>query len=107
MALKNDNQKSVSQLNRLDQICDRFERAWNEGSSPRIEDYLAEVTASEHATVLRELLGLEIHYRRQRREQPTAEKYLTSEAGAPDNEFGANEAQRASDGRGCLYNHIT
>jgi serine/threonine-protein kinase len=77
MASEKKTSQSISQLNRLNRLCDRFERAWREGSSPRIEDYLVQVADAERAELLQELLSLEIHYRRQRGELPTADEYLS------------------------------
>jgi tRNA A-37 threonylcarbamoyl transferase component Bud32 len=93
MALEENNPQSISRLNRLNQLCDRFERAWREGSSPRIEDYLVEVAEAERAELLRELLSLEIHYRRQRREQPAMDEYRSR---FPQLDRAALEAELAS-----------
>ncbi len=64
---------------RLDGICDRFERAWQEAGAgdcpPRLEDYVAEVAAAERTDLLRELIPLDIAYRRDRGEQPLATDY--------------------------------
>src|SRR5437016_831894 len=51
-------------LRRVEQICDRFEAACKAGQRPRIEDYLPEVPAREQSALLRELILLEIDYRR-------------------------------------------
>jgi hypothetical protein len=45
---------------RVDQACDRFEKAWNEGQAPRIEDYLAEVPEPDRLPLFREMLALEM-----------------------------------------------
>jgi WD40 repeat protein len=55
------NNQSPSLLQRIDVICDRFERAWRQ--RPRIEDYLAEVESDEQEPLLRELLKVELAYR--------------------------------------------
>jgi serine/threonine protein kinase/formylglycine-generating enzyme required for sulfatase activity len=54
----------LSQGLRIDQVCNRFEDAWEGGQRPRIEDYLGEVNEAEQPGLLRELLGMEIQYRR-------------------------------------------
>jgi serine/threonine-protein kinase len=77
MAFEKKPSQSISRLNRLNWLCDRYERAWREGSSPRIEDYLVRVGDAERAELIRELLSLEIHYRRQRGEQSAVDEYLT------------------------------
>jgi serine/threonine protein kinase/WD40 repeat protein len=60
---------------RIDEICDRFEQAWKAGSRPRIEDYLGDCAEPERSVLLRELIALEIDYRRRAGEQPQAEEY--------------------------------
>jgi serine/threonine protein kinase len=64
---------------RLDAICDRFEQAWQAvpagAPRPRLEDYVAEVTAAERSDLLRELIPLDITYRRDHGEQPQATDY--------------------------------
>ena len=61
----------------LDRACDAFEKAWKAGQRPSIQQVLAEAPAGEalRARLLRELLGLEVSYRRQRGELPTPEEY--------------------------------
>jgi tetratricopeptide (TPR) repeat protein/tRNA A-37 threonylcarbamoyl transferase component Bud32 len=62
---------------RIDTACQAFETAWKaaarSGSRPRIEDYLATVEEGERWPLLRELVALELHYRRQ--EPPSLEEY--------------------------------
>jgi tetratricopeptide (TPR) repeat protein len=59
----------------VDKICDRFEDAWKQGQRPRIEDYLAILAEPGRSTLLRELIKLDIVYRRRAGENPTAEDY--------------------------------
>jgi WD40 repeat protein len=64
----------------LDQVCDRFERAWRStGASdppPRIEDYLpAGVAGTEQAALLAELIALDVAYRKRRGEVLHADHY--------------------------------
>jgi tetratricopeptide (TPR) repeat protein len=61
---------------RADRECDRFEAAWRVGQRPRLEDHLAAVPEPERPALLRELLPLEIDYRRLAGERPAAEEYL-------------------------------
>jgi serine/threonine protein kinase len=61
---------------RVDQACDRFEKAWKDRQGPRIEAYLAEVPEPEQMPLLRELLALELELRRNVGETPTPEEYL-------------------------------
>jgi WD40 repeat protein/serine/threonine protein kinase len=64
---------------RIDAVCGRFEEAWKAvvvgGARPAIEAYLAGVAEPEHPALLRELLLLEMDYRKRLGEQPTREEY--------------------------------
>ncbi len=64
---------------RLDGICDRFEKAWHGAGAadprPWLEDYVAEVPKEERPYLLRELIPLDIEYRRDHGEQPQAADY--------------------------------
>jgi tetratricopeptide (TPR) repeat protein len=64
----------------VDRICDAFEKAWRQarsgGTAPRIEDYLDRVPEPDRPLLLYELLGLELDYRQQKGEEPTAAEYL-------------------------------
>jgi serine/threonine-protein kinase len=59
-----------SLTDRVDEACDRFEAAWLAGTRPRIEDYLPETAGPERESYLRELLTLELAYRRRDGERP-------------------------------------
>jgi tetratricopeptide (TPR) repeat protein len=63
-------------LRRAEEECDRFEAAWRAGLRPRIEDHLAGVPEAERPALLRELLLLELDYRRLAGERPGGEEYL-------------------------------
>jgi hypothetical protein len=62
-------------LRRVDQACDRFEEAWKAGERPRIEDFLAAAPEAERAALFRELLLLELFFRRRNGESPDLEEY--------------------------------
>jgi serine/threonine protein kinase len=55
--------------------CEPFEQAWKAGQRPRIEDYLGDTPQSERSALLRELIALDIYYRRQAGEDPQPEEY--------------------------------
>src|SRR3989442_11174438 len=55
---QNDSPSRVMQ--RIDQVCDQFERDWNSGLNPRIEDYFASWTENERDELLRSLLRVEL-----------------------------------------------
>ena len=59
----------------VDDVCDRFERAWRAGQRPAIEAHLDDVPASERLVLLRELVLLDIPYRRHVGETPRPEDY--------------------------------
>jgi WD40 repeat protein/tRNA A-37 threonylcarbamoyl transferase component Bud32 len=63
----------------LDEACDQFEAVCQQAGScgplPHIEDYLAGMVEPERMALVRELIPLEIHYRRQRGETPRPENY--------------------------------
>jgi hypothetical protein len=60
----------------IDEACDRFEGRWRAGQRPVVEDYLGAVPESARDELLRELLRLEIDYRRRGGEQPALADYL-------------------------------
>jgi tRNA A-37 threonylcarbamoyl transferase component Bud32 len=67
---------SASLLAAVDAVCLRFEGAWKTATRrPRLEQYLDEAAAPVRPLLLRELLGLELDYRRQLGEEPAAAEY--------------------------------
>src|SRR5690242_6327789 len=60
---------------RLDPICDRFEDDWLEGRRPRLEEFLDRAPEADRPALLGELLALEMDYRLEHGEQPTAAEY--------------------------------
>lgn len=48
----------------VDRICDEFESAWQQGRRPEIDAYLERVGPQERGELLRELICIEIEYRR-------------------------------------------
>src|SRR5437764_14976572 len=70
----------LSRARHVDQRCDQFEAAWQaagQGSAiPRLEDYVTGVPEPEHGILLRELLVLDLDYRRRAGQQPQAAEYL-------------------------------
>jgi len=68
--------RTEAAIRRRDRECDRFETAWKAGKRPRLEDYLTGVPAPERAALLRDLIVLEIDYRRLSGEHPTAAEFL-------------------------------
>jgi serine/threonine protein kinase/formylglycine-generating enzyme required for sulfatase activity len=70
---------SSASAQRVDAICDGFEAAWKAaratGARPEIEQYLGAASGQEHATLVAELIQLDVHYRRGQGEQPRPEDY--------------------------------
>src|SRR5262245_6903982 len=60
---------------RLEEVCCRFEHSWRVGPRPRLEDFLAGAEGFERQVLLRELLELDVHYRRRAGEVPTVGDY--------------------------------
>jgi serine/threonine protein kinase len=54
----------LSRACRIDSACDRFETAWKTGNQPQIEDHLDEIAGPERLFLARELILLDVHYRR-------------------------------------------
>jgi hypothetical protein len=67
---------SLSLLKRVDQVCSRFEEAWKAGRRPRIEDYLKDASGPVRFQVLRQLLQIDVAYRRQMQETLGPEEYV-------------------------------
>jgi serine/threonine protein kinase len=51
---------------RINKVCDRFEAAWRSSSAVRLEDYLEGWQGRERTALLRELVPLDVDYRRAR-----------------------------------------
>jgi serine/threonine protein kinase len=60
----------------LDRACDAFESDWQAGRRPSIEQFLAEAPPALRNELLRELLELEVAYRKRAGESPTLGEYL-------------------------------
>jgi hypothetical protein len=58
----------------IDRICDRFEDAWQAGHRPDISEF-ADGRGPDRLALLRELLRLDVEYRRRAGEQPTEAEY--------------------------------
>ena len=60
---------------RLDKTCDGFEAAWRAGQRPRLEDFLAEVDGPARVVLLRDLIAVDVDYRRLAGEMPQPDDY--------------------------------
>jgi hypothetical protein len=59
----------------INAAADRFERAWKQGTRPRIENYLAEVDEPRRVALLDELLRVELELRRRAGDDPAPAEY--------------------------------
>lgn len=66
----------VEQALLLEKACDDFEAAWNAGNRPRIEDFVAALPEPVRSAAIRELIGLDVYYRRKAGEEPGVEDYV-------------------------------
>ncbi len=64
-------------VRRLEDACCRFEHAMQVGQRPGLEEFLDGADGSERVVLLRELLHLEVFYRRQSGEVPAIDDYQT------------------------------
>ena len=56
-----------STVRALERVCDRFEAAWQSSLRPSIEDYLADTVGPTAPRLLRELIAVDLVYRRRER----------------------------------------
>jgi eukaryotic-like serine/threonine-protein kinase len=94
----------VADFIRIDAVCDRFEAAYHAGECPDLAAYLSGVPSGDRGPLFRNLLSLDLEYRRLRGEQPDLQAYR---ARFPDlAEFvdsvsrSRPESQFTADGRG-------
>jgi serine/threonine protein kinase len=67
-----------------DRVCDEFEAAWRRGERPRLEDAVGDADAPARPWLLRELLRVELAYRRGAGERPVPDQYAQCAALFPD-----------------------
>src|SRR5262245_22999362 len=66
----------VAQLRQIDELCDRFEQAWQAGVRPAIEDYLSNATDVNGDDFFSALLSVELELRRAEQPLPDRTEYL-------------------------------
>ena len=71
-----DVDSSYQNLQRIDTVCDEFERAWNERSSPKIEVFLDQRQDLPRSLLLFELISLERSLRHRAGESPEIDEYV-------------------------------
>jgi serine/threonine-protein kinase len=65
----------VSELQRIDAACDRFEADWRDGVRPDLESYLSGWTEPARSQLLLDLIGLELHLLIAQGETPDRDNY--------------------------------
>src|SRR5215471_8456509 len=75
--LPHEEPASLIEARSVDRLCDRFEAAWREGTRPTIEAFLEDAPPAARSAALRELIALEVEYRRGAGETPKPEDYET------------------------------
>ena len=89
----------------MDRICDAFEAQWRMGLRPAIEPLLSHIDHDHRDQLFRELLHLELIYRRKRAEEPELEVYLKHYAeygGVVEAVFAALDASPVAPSRGTV-----
>src|SRR5258708_6057421 len=77
---------SLAAVQRIDQICDRFEDACKAGQRPSVEEFLGDISEPERSILLRELMALETNYRVPAGDNPQEKEYRDpARAGADRN----------------------
>jgi serine/threonine protein kinase/tetratricopeptide (TPR) repeat protein len=59
----------------VDEVCMRFERAWNAGERPVIEEYLGDTSEPARSRLLSELVAVEVACRRRQGDKVQADEY--------------------------------
>ncbi len=59
----------------VDRVCDAFESAWRAGDGTRIENAIAGLDGAVRLAAVRELVELDVYYRRKQGDHPTATDY--------------------------------
>ena len=60
----------------INELCDEFRRQWKNPENPRLESYLDRVAQDAQVVLLRNLLPIDIEYRRRRQERPSSDEYI-------------------------------
>jgi WD40 repeat protein/tRNA A-37 threonylcarbamoyl transferase component Bud32 len=90
-------QLSIAEKLHIDQLCLMFEAAWKAGAArPQLDAYIANVTKTKRSELLRQLLLLDLDYRRRCGEVPDRDEYV---ALFPQDTSVIEQAFRASDTR--------
>src|SRR5262249_23977302 len=69
------NDANLSQAERIDQVCTRYEVDWQAGTPPHLEEWLRGIGEADRPALLKELVLLEGHYRQHLGEAVSLEEY--------------------------------
>ena len=72
---QSDEEGPLSDVEQAELACADFERGWQAGTGPRIEDWLVRVPSDQRGLLFGELLEIELHARQQRGDLPEEEDY--------------------------------
>ncbi len=75
---------AVQRARHINRLCDQFEAAWDDESRPSIESFLSQAHAEDRDELLRELIGLELAFRRRAGERPELSEYRRRFVGHSD-----------------------
>ncbi|MCG8587328.1 MAG: serine/threonine protein kinase, partial [Pirellulales bacterium] len=67
---------TMSSDDRIDILCDAYEKAYQSGKKPDFSDYLEDCDDSERDSLFAELMMLDVEFRQKRGEKPSTDDYL-------------------------------
>ena len=73
---ENGTDLSENVFREVDRVCNSFERLWRKGERPEIGRFLPESKPYLREILIRELLSIDLKYRKQLGEEPTVFQYL-------------------------------
>src|SRR4051794_25496401 len=75
--LPDDEPPSLLEARLVDRLCDQFDAAWRAGEHPAIETFLTNAPPAARDAALRELIAMDVEYRRRDGEAPLLDEYVT------------------------------
>jgi serine/threonine protein kinase/WD40 repeat protein len=91
-------------LSRIDELCGRFEKEWQSGGDPTLESFLGQLEPEHRQKALRELLSVELWWRRNRAESASLDDYRRR---FPSDLVTLEDVWRQSAEEGCLAGQST
>jgi hypothetical protein len=99
--------RHTSLADRVDELADRFDAAWQSGSPPRIEDFVSGFPVGQRPALIAELVRVDLEYRSKFGQAPSIDQYtkrfpeLLNSTGAVSDElllYAQRVSQRAKNG---------